>query len=504
MESMAAIPEFGAPAEELTRILETPLPQSPPPLPDRNPFTDPSIMKVMAESSLLDEKVLGNIDVSRVIGPFIRCREVFVAEWMAINDVPDITFRVTQDIDGDGIEEDIYSEGFFDIRWNAPYYPYIMNVVLEASANAVCVPICVPPDNPVEEIPCVDKPTISLAGVMTLEDTHHNRATGYGRRVNRPADSSDPKFYPGRYPPPPSAGSGGNTAVSPYTGTLNLFGCYRIGDATHYRFTYVLDGTGSPAPIKGQTWWAPRAEESLGGPIHVVPDTEGWYEIQDADTLDLAQWALNWNTPMFSDGAYELRLEVGKLTGGAISVMDVSDPCSFVVDNKVPDAGFLEIRWRYANVTGPWNDSNSTLLPVACPVINRDKNRDVKVRVRWQASATHLRDARIWFGGCGSGVPQLLDSDPMYPPPGLGLSPEELEIAEYRHWHVNRFDNAVLKTCEYLIPKEADPGCYTLRICANSRAFNPSGSAGEATVDWLTNRTWRWRWVYRAISVVNA
>ena len=34
-----------------------------------------------------------------MVGPFLRCRDVIVAEWQTFFDVPDITFRVTQDVD---------------------------------------------------------------------------------------------------------------------------------------------------------------------------------------------------------------------------------------------------------------------------------------------------------------------------------------------------------------------------------------------------------------------
>ncbi len=44
-------------------------------------------------------------------------------EWEFIADVPDITFRVTQAVDLDGDEETIYSERFFDVRWNSGDIP---------------------------------------------------------------------------------------------------------------------------------------------------------------------------------------------------------------------------------------------------------------------------------------------------------------------------------------------------------------------------------------------
>lgn len=75
----------------------------------------------------------------RAFGPFIRCRNVIVAEWQTIGDVPDITFSVEQDTDGDGTDEVIYSESYFDVRWNAGY---IAPVTLYASADAIVSHLC--------------------------------------------------------------------------------------------------------------------------------------------------------------------------------------------------------------------------------------------------------------------------------------------------------------------------------------------------------------------------
>ena len=60
---------------------------------------------------------LQQFDLRQFIGPFRRCVDIFVQEWVPIIDIPDITFSVTQDVNGDGIEETIYSEGFFKVRW---------------------------------------------------------------------------------------------------------------------------------------------------------------------------------------------------------------------------------------------------------------------------------------------------------------------------------------------------------------------------------------------------
>ncbi len=55
----------------------------------------------------------------RSFGPFKRCFDVFVPKWVPMLDVPDITFRVLQDTNGDGVEEQVYGEAFFQVRWDA-------------------------------------------------------------------------------------------------------------------------------------------------------------------------------------------------------------------------------------------------------------------------------------------------------------------------------------------------------------------------------------------------
>jgi hypothetical protein len=479
LKAMVEFPELGAPAEAYTNLLDAPLPSSPPPLPSKL-IGNPEInFEAIAAEVGLDEKAVRKLDFSRFIGPFLRCRDIWVAEWVTFFDIPDITFRVTQDVDADGIEEEIYSEGFFDVRWNAgPFF----TVTLEADASAICVPIC----EPVDPIPCEDVPVINTAGYMPLLNTHHNDATGYGRRVNRPVPA------PGDYPPPPSTGSGPANAVSPYGGTLNLHGCHRIGDATHYRFTKVLNGVGSPTPITGVSWWTPRSAASPGPPIHVVPDPDGWYPILDAAIIEHPSWLLYWNTRNFANGTYELRLEVGKLVGGTMTASATSDPRKFTTDNKRPEASFLAIRWRYANVIGPWTTANSTLLPAICPVIHRDPAQALRIQVEWRATADHLRNAGITFSGCGGVSPVLVEPTPAAP-----------DIEAYRHWHTGQFDNTVLQINEFEIPAGAEPGCYTLYLNAISRAFNPSGFDSGPAYDWLINQSWLWRWTSRAISIAD-
>lgn len=465
---------LGDSAIEYNDLLSTPLPSSPPPLSDAFMQRDKPMLEEVAESVGIDRDILRALDYKRYLGPFIACRDIWRLEWVPFLDIPDITFRVTQDVDADGSEEEIYSEGFFDVRWNmGPYY----YTTLVADASAICTHHC----EPVQEFPCEGVPKISTVGYMTLEDSHHDNTTGYGRRVNRPVPA------PGNYPPPPADGAGPNNAVSPYARTLNLHGCHRIGDATHYRLTYTVNGVGSPVPFTDISWWAPKSASASGPPILVASDANGWYPILAANLLEHPSWLLYWNTRRFANGTYEVRVETGKLSSGTISVLATSAPVKFVIDNADPEASFVWVRWRYADVVGPWDSTHSTLLPSVCPVIKRDPTRNIRIMIRWKATADHLRDAYLNFTGCGAGLPVRVNPD----------------IEAYRHWHMNAFDNTIMQNNEWEIPASRPAGCYTLWVRSMSRAFNPSGFDHGPGNDWYINQGLIYRWIHRAISVVD-
>lgn len=468
----------------LDDLLDEPLFPSatPPPLPEelRGEFRGGKPQReldVAAELGLRTEK----IDFRRFVGPFFRCYDVFVPTWQTVVDVPDITFRVTQDYDGDGVEEVIYSEGLFDVRWNATSIP---DVTLEASANAVATEYC----GPVKEIPCGNVPSIEAAGYLDLEPAYHDDTNGYALRVNRPTASGD-------YPPPPNNGVASPVpATAPYARNLNLHGCVRLEKATHYRINFEYraqegDPWGAPTTFLGIVWAAPR--QGPGAPVLFAADGDGWYAIADPAILVHPHWLLPWNTAARPDGWYRLRVELGHLTGASINPGSASAPRVFRVDNSRPAAAVLEVRWRLASVSGPWNDTNSTLVLPApantCPVIHRPTGQDIDLRVKWTASAAHLRNATLVQSGCGGGALQPLDGG----------------VEGYRHWHTGPLDNNVSQTNLFRLAAALPPGCYTLGIRAWSRAFNPQDFDAASTNDWWVNQGLLDVSPSRAISVVN-
>ena len=405
---------------------------------------------------------LDRLDPRELRGPFRRCIDLVVPEWVPVFDVPDITFRVTQDVDLDGDEEVIYTEGLFDVRWDAGAMP---PVVLQASAIARPSPFCEGP-----QILCSNTPAIRTVGLMPLEPTHHDMVTGLSTRVNRP-----------RPPAGLSTDAQTSPAASPYAGTLQLHGCQRIGAATHYRLVYDHHRAGATTltgvAFTGLEWWAPRL--GPGAPFWIHPDPQGWYEILPAADLVFPNWLLNWESYRFANGRYDIHLELGNSSG---TVLSSSPVVPFEVDNSGASGTFDEIRWGLS-ATGPFPVANR--LPDVCPIIVRPPATDIFLQVRWTVRAEHLLEGNLTATGCGGGAPVILD-------------PEDTRY----HWHTGPTDNACTRTAIVRIPGTSAPGCYDLGIDAWSRAFNPAGDGGGPGTDWLVNAFYSGSFPRRGVAII--
>jgi hypothetical protein len=396
---------------------------------------------------------LAELSPARAVGPFLRCRDVIVAEWQYIFDVPDITFRVTQDVDLDGDEETIYSEGFFDVRWNAGAIP---PVTLKASPIARPSPFC---DGPV--IPCGNKPAIVTVGLMPLASTHHDNATGCSTRVNRPKPG-------GLFSSPPTPGAGPESAQSPYGGTLQLHGCHRIGGAKHYRLLYKYEN-GPELPFLGLDFYPPR----LFGPpwwTWAHADPQGWYEVLEPESdYVFPHWLIDWRTwnGSFPNGNYEIRLELADASKTPLSPpARYSDPVTIRVDNRYPSANFDQVRWR--EVGGSWVETFT--WPFACIVIHRPMKKDIEIEVSWSAWAPQFRSAFIGASGCGAGDPTLASA-----------------VVTSQHWHQNIGDNFMSRATLWSLPHTLPQGSYGFTIHSSSRAFNPAGDGGGPGTNWKTD-----------------
>jgi hypothetical protein len=383
--------------------------------------------------------------------------------------VPDITFRVTQDVDGDGDQETIYAENFFDVRWNAGPIP---DVTLEASPIAVAGVVC---DTPT--VPCEDTPAILFAGLMPLvnpagpADPYHDNATGYARRVNRPHPSGnlvDPLPNP--------------LAEAPFTGTLQLYGCNHAPGAAFYRLRYRFNG-GPIVPFTGLTWPLHRV---VGGNLQTlwpVSDANGWYPIlPDSDNWFPESLLLNWPTGSFANGLYTVELQLGN---AAKAVINTSPVVNIRTDNSSPVAQFLELRWRVAG--GAWSGPLSLICPVITRPIIGGSPADIEFRVQYSASAAHLRSVSLGAGGCGGGNPTLASA-----------------LSTAQHWHINALDNTVVNTAVFALPGAFSQGAYSFSLFASSRAFNPAGGDGGFEADWQYDPVYRYVIPSLPVAVVNA
>lgn len=465
LSTLLATPELGdlsAPRNEAlaSPAFDTPMP---PPLPDDIKLAlhdGPEPVRKGAESTFvntlgaqlgIDVADLRGLDPRRFIGPFRRCFDVLVPEWKMLVDVPDITFRVTQDTNGDGTQETIYGESYFDVRWNAGTIP---SLTLHAGPTAKAAPLC---DGTL--VPCGNQPAIVLAGRLAVNDAAvYNAATGYAIRTNRPRPSGNPAQIPPL-----------NNGTAPFYGVLPLLGCLNNGTgATQYRvvYRYSADGgaTFTPTfePIVGMDWYLHRLELGLPQTHHVVPGAGGWYPINLP--AGASEWlpkalVLDWNTYKMPSGKYILKIEVGN--GGAATAS--SPQITFTIDNTSP-TGPLSVEWRKAGV--------GAFQPLAfpCPVIRRGSTPvDLEFRVTCAAASAHLRAVTLAGRGCGSGNMAFVSaSSGVFNPVANNVG----------YWHKNALDNAETIVARFDLSASALQGTYGFGADVSSRAFSPNGTDG--------------------------
>jgi hypothetical protein len=404
-------------------------------------------------------------DLSRYVGPFLSwdCHLELEEEIIPIFEVPDISFEVTQDVDGDGDQEVIYSDGYFDVGWSSGT---INDITLHTSQIAVATLNC----GPMNPLDCAEDGSglgIVSASLMPLSGPlvgtpYFDSTTGYGERPNPP--HSDGALR--------ASVAGDRPATAPFARTLLLRGCNNVPpNGAFYRVLYKYNG-GPEAKFLSLSW--PTFRPLGNTPVWVSPDVDGWYPVLP----DPANWLvpyllLAWPTYNFQNGDYQVRLEIGDI--GKAHVAYSSD-VKFKVDNSSPGASFLSLAWRVAqNNTLPCSDPSWTPLPLTCPVVRRNVGDNIEFCVSWQASATHLRDAALYPYGCGA-VSAVLQQ--MTSPDSVG------------HWHTAPADNNVTRSAIFRLNYAADnQGAYGFNINAYSRAFDPGDTTGYVA-DWLYDIAW--------------
>jgi hypothetical protein len=419
----------------------------------------------MALRSGISIKEFPDIDLRRYIGPFFRCHDVFIPEWQRIVDVPDITFRVTQDTNGDGIEENIYSEGFFDVRWNAGTIP---PPTLIANANAIETRNCHAP-----EVVCGNVPAVLFAGLHPLNNSAYlDPSIGYAKRPNRP--STTPPLQPPQARP--------DDAETPFCQTLQLWGCVNIPNASYYHVLHSEDNGANFSIFTGVNW---PLHPVGGGPVTSTNvDPSGWYSVITNPALFLeGNLVFEWATPELDKSI--IRVEVAD---GSHTVFATSADVALQIDNTRPTVIFNKLAWKFASEPDTaFNQADRNLL-VACPVIRRGvPSQVVQVRCEVSVSAHHLRDSTLGTSGCGGGAFVELSTP----------------VPHTSHWHDSVTDNTEPLFATYELATSALEGCYTFACTATSRAFNPAGSDNGHLLDWFYDPLFIYTHSGIDVSVVN-
>jgi hypothetical protein len=399
----------------------------------------------------LGERELEGFDHLHFKGPFFRCIDLNVPVWQRVVDVPDITFRVTQDTNGDGVEETIYSEGYFDVRWDSGP---ISNVKLVASSIAKESRYCHTP-----HVPCGDTPAILFAGFMPLTDVNYFQ-NGYALRPNRPRTGGT------------SAGAPTFPAQTPLCYDFPLNGCVDVQNAKYYRIKDSFNG-GTSSAITGVSWHNFLAAGGL--PIPIVADVDGWYPVEPINPITLSPVPrVNLEFPNLllpfggATGINDLTIEIGD---NSKNVIATSATVRIVIDNEAPHISSVNISWKY---DGESDASLRTLDLTNCPMIQRGAvARKIELVFQSFVSANHLRDASLGTSGCGGGAFYEIGS-----------------TANNEHWYETPLDNAVTLSQRYALDASSKAGCYNFGCTAISRSINPSGIHNEyliPTPDWFVD-----------------
>ncbi len=406
----------------------------------------------------LPHEALAKLDLSRFFGPFIKCRYVLTPQWTTVIDVPDLTFEVTQDVNGDGTQEVIYSEGLFDVRWDAGN---LGDVVLHASQIAIASPSCDVPDVG----PCGD-PAILFASNYPLQvpanpSAYHDASSGYALQPNRPDENGIP-----------NEGVRVEPANAPFGGSFYLIGCAEKPGASHYRVHHQIDG-GPVTYLNGS--YGPLAKV-VGGVLQqlsVSPVDGQWYPIVPRS----AGWTpVGILAPFAGAGnqRHGFRLEFGQQAGATITAIAGSTTplVNVKVDTTAPEVEVQALEWRHPDSAPSW----SPLSLGNCPVVVRTTTSRIQFKLRFRVSANHLRDFSVSASGCGSVTPQLVSDGR----DGLPM----LAADAAAHWHTGPGDNTHVRELYYELPAGAPAGCYHFSVYAASRAFAPTSVVAGAPADW--------------------
>jgi hypothetical protein len=436
-------------------------------------------------------KEIASFNPRRFIGPFFRCYDIVVPEWQIIFDVPDITFRVTQDVNGNGTPVTIYSEGYFDVRWDAGPLP---DVTLVASSNAIALSSGCnrPPSRS-----CPNGPEIQFAGgtdfMELIDNTIFNGSftpsavtspagpitplvnsdIGYALGPNRGLSATPaPTVLTTQTPAPtgcpqPPAQPLREASGAPFYGTLSLSGCVDVLGAQYYRIMQSTDQGATFSPVLVSPW--PNIDtQNNNTPLMIASDPNGWFAVNPVDQMNnvvprshllLPDLILMWQTPQLAQSLLYI-----EIADGSKNPINTPKPKMVAIqtDNKFPDVAFNEILWK---VSGADDNTLQPLPLLTCPLVQRAQGQAIEIVVKVTVSSKHLRNACLYATGCGGGSLDIIN-DPNNNP---------------SYWYNVGVGNTVILYQRYYLAADALPGCYTFWCFAGSRALNPDSNPGGNT-----------------------
>lgn len=367
-----------------------------------------------------------------------RCTTYYEPEIEFYYDVPDLSFEVTQKING--TDQIIYETGLLDIMWDLS--GDLNNVVLEANELAYCSPLCdyTPPT-------CTSSGLVGV-GILPIDPMFID-SDGYAKRANRPKPLINPLN--------PALGIVSDAsrpdAKSPFCSTLFIAGCPDLeASAKYYKLYYQRDGD----PVEhyfSEAWdmWKIDTTEI----VHVVPDGAGFYQIlSPGDNYFPYHLVLNWPTGGYANGKYRLQLE---LFDGAKNSLGRKNNVFLYVDNNAPTI----LLPNGIQITGDMG-TNKTFIPgvdAGCLTLTRKKGETLTVVIKTNISCSNLRDYGASLAWCSGSV--VADVD--------GYSPSH-PWSPSTYWHQAVDDNAVSQTLRFVIPPSAPQGGFYIYIEARARA----------------------------------
>jgi hypothetical protein len=428
-----------------------------------------AVRSTLANKLGLDANELAGLDLGNYFGPYLRCIDILIPEWVPIFEVPDISLNVTQNVGG--TTQVIYSGPPFDVPWSVEGVSNLTLVSTSPLASSTVA--CNTPD-----VPCGDVPSLEFVGLMPLVNPplptapYINAVTGYATRPNAP------------HPGGTLTEAGVPPAAAPYTGTLQLYGCTQVDGAVYYRmqFTYTAPGsstTSALAPFTGLSW--PIYQES-GGVLSEqwpVSDSNGWYPLPPAGWFPeslLLEWDTMYST-FNANGTYTIQVDVAD---GSKATLASSAPIAFVIDNSLP-----AVTW---NASWSFNSDMSGAQPLpttGCVVIDRGSDpQDVYVQLNYTVTANNLRQVQVGTSGCAGGATATS------------------VLSTLQHWYEDAADNTVTNTATFVIASTQPAGAYSFGIYADTRAFNPAGDDSGPLDDWNYNPPAYWyRWTDPSFTV---